>query len=181
MSSMFVFQPDEFLGTVNNSIRVVDGEAEEIPADEKRGQKTFGFEESKKMTFAQGVDLVILGVCANPYLWGNEVSPQFPMGKCVKAVDDPDKSERSWLHAVTKGYEGKTVLLVPTCCGPYASFYEEMLQKALPGVKFLFADVGDLGGCFHRQSEQKLKVARALLEQSILCAVVTDEKVPSSP
>lgn len=142
MSFTMARKPADFLDYVGNFIRIVDGKAECIPEDERHGQRTMDFLAAKKPSFLIDVDVVIEGGCADMFLM--EPTRQFLMGKCIKEAGKENEPRRSWLHEVIKEYAAKSVLIIPSCCGPYAEEHQEMVRAAFPNVQFYFPYIGNL-------------------------------------
>lgn len=93
-----------------------------------------------RLTFVRPIDLIVWGECSDPMMAKVTRRPpptlECPMGKVYG-------SDESYLHAVVDQYRPKRVLVLPLCCGSYASSYGDLVRCAFPDIEWLFPEVPD--------------------------------------
>lgn len=142
-----VFTPQEFLNYLNEYLKVKTPDVVEEKSREEQSDGNIPLFAHDALDFEKDVDLVICGPCSGYGTLGvndqREYNDDFPMGKCMVAVGEPDKS---WLHAIISRQEKpvKNVVVYATCCGDYPVNYQEMLKRVFPEITWHFPYVEDL-------------------------------------
>lgn len=139
------FTPQEFLSYLNEYLKVKTPDIVEEKSRDERSNGNVPLFTPDILDFEKDVDLVICGPCSGTLgvIDRKEYSDEFPMGKCVVAAGEPDKS---WLHAVIARQEKpiKNVVVYATCCGDYSDRYKQMLRQLFPEITWHFPYVQDL-------------------------------------
>lgn len=153
---------DRFLSHMNEAVivRNVDGEETFVPrprgeaTDRRHGQLTLTVEPGSELLWAKDVDFVLEGACSDRPYWfdyklGRDMDhDQYPMGICIRHVDDPeDAPPRSWIHEMLKSERlkgAKHVVVYAECCGVYSNEYVQRIQRLFPDITWTFVRVPDL-------------------------------------
>lgn len=143
---------DEFLEWLNKSLNIcqdAEGQHEfhELTDTEHEGQETLELGQKFKLVWAIDVDRVVEGPCGDEPVFPSDDPHEYPMGKCMKHVDEPaDAPYKSWIHSILEDdpAEISKIVVYATCCGYYPRWYRDLLTKEFPKVSWTFVDICDL-------------------------------------
>lgn len=161
---------EQFLEWLNRTTVFRDGQVQERPESERRGQgDLFADPSAPKFVFLQPIDYVIAGPCAT---YADDLrDPSFvkaPLGTFTLVKDGVRYEKTSALDEILKhNPDAKTIMVYADCCARYSDRFKKVFSELKPKITWIFPTVPDLSHNIHAE-HNRLPFVRSLMSAGII-------------